>query len=580
MEALLDQADALARSGGDEPPRPDFTIPEEYAAAADAATASSSRMVLRDAGPAKKGRGWFAAREIPAGTLLLVAKPLGMVMDWEDDDDAEEEEDPHEQLQQEGGGEMNHAAFGQEQDDNEDEDDDDADDEMEEEDVPHEPRLNELLLLQLLHKLADQDTGAALWHDQLATLFPRTDDDLSALPAWVCHSDQVFFQVEALLSALEQQQQQQQRNNKERVLPVKEISKRLPLIIRYNILSVETCSELLSYPGPEGHSKLSGVGLYHQPSFFNHSSRNPVVSRWAVGDVMAFVANQDIAAGTELCISYIEHDVLCEPAARRNAMLSMDFDDGGDDDDDGGGEQRPSSVISISGGDGGKEEDEEQQHSHDDDEDDDDGPEFPVVDSHVQNELMSMDPFERLSAIDELMQQALGEKLPEGVLEEEEQQQKSGGSARMETEGEGGPQLQQPTAWFQCDVHNLRILKAITLDGMGQTSDALMLWNEAIQFVERKLPPADESLVVLHAQAALCSLHKAVAAGGGDDDDEAAVEARQHAKAALETHNLLFGGGVARFRRRMHSDLKLALRPKAAGGEHRPPEDVLWPVMP
>jgi hypothetical protein len=59
-------------------------------------------------------------------------------------------------------------------------------------------------------------------------------------------------------------------------------------------------------------------------------------------------------------------------------MLSMDFNDGSGD----------------SGG-GGTDEEEE-------------GPEFPVADSDVQNELMEKDPFERLSTIEELMQQAVG----------------------------------------------------------------------------------------------------------------------------------------------------------------------------
>ena len=79
-----------------------------------------------------------------------------------------------------------------------------------------------------------------------------------------------------------------------------------------------------------GFSSLSGVGLYHWPSFFNHSPR-PNVSRYAIGDVMFFVTNQDVAQGHELCISYIEHDVLCEGAKRRNAMLSMNFNDANED---------------------------------------------------------------------------------------------------------------------------------------------------------------------------------------------------------------------------------------------------------
>ena len=298
MESLLDLADALARTGA-EPSCPDFTIPLDSSMAFSCAAAQQSEMiVLREAVPHRKGQGWFAVQDIPAGTLLFVAKPLGMVLDWQDDH-AEEEEDEDEIDDKDE----------DEDSDNMDKDDDDKHD--------HEPHINELLLLQLLEKLADPQVGVSLWHDQLSTLFPRNDADLSTLPAWVCPTDDVFMQVEALLSTI--------ANSNPR-LPVKEIAKRLPLIIRYNILSVETCSELLSYPGPEGHANLSGVALYHEPSFFNHS-RQPNVSRWAIGDVMGFVTNQFVPAQTELCISYIEHDVLCEPAFRRNAMLAMDFVD-------------------------------------------------------------------------------------------------------------------------------------------------------------------------------------------------------------------------------------------------------------
>ena len=522
MEALLDQADALVAAARAQPtaaepprPRPDFAVPEEYGGGA--ALDAHRHMVLRECCDAtstrtrkKKGRGYFARHDVPAGTLLLVAKPLAMAMDWEDD-----RADDGEDFERTGN--------------------DEEEESMDEE--PREPRLNELLLLRLLEQLADEEegTGIALWKDRLTTLFPRDEAEVAALPAWVCHDDEVFLRVEALLSAVKE------RNGGQ--LSVREISRRLPLIIRYNVLSFETCPELLSHPSPGGHSRLSGVALYHEPSFFNHS-RRPNVSRWSIGDVMAFVTNRDVPAGDELCISYLEHDVLCEPAHRRNAMLSMDFVDVDSDGDDGEQADSEDDGRQQDGGGG--------------------GPELPVVDSDVQNELMAMDPFQRLSAIDELLQQALGEKLPEDELEE-------GG---METEAE---------SWFRCDAHNLRILKAITLEGLGQSAEALRLWDEAVQFAERHLPPADESLVVLHAQAALCALR---ACEGYEDDhrsEEQEEAARRHAAAAIETHDLLFGGGVARFRRRMDRDLRLELRPAAATAEseeQRHPEDVLWPLSP
>jgi hypothetical protein len=44
------------------------------------------------------------------------------------------------------------------------------------------------------------------------------------------------------------------------------------------------------------------------------------------------------------------------------------------------------------------------------------GPEVPVVDTDVRNELAEMDLFESLSAIKEVIQRAVGAKLPENSL--------------------------------------------------------------------------------------------------------------------------------------------------------------------
>jgi hypothetical protein len=480
MEELLDKADQWARAGGEQPERPDFNVPEEYLAI----PTTEQYLTLHHSSENEnsKGNSWFAQRDLPAGTLLMVAKPVGMVMDWQDD--SVEEILPE----------------------NEQDDEDDEEGMMDDDDK--EPRLNELLLLQLLDTIQKEPS---IWTECLCTLFPRTQQELSRLPAWVCEDDDIFCQIEASIQAIGALPQMGDL--------AKEISKRLPLIIRYNILSIETCPELLSYPGPEGHVSLSGVGLYHLPSFFNHSS-TPNASRWAIGDVMGVVANQSIKAGTEICISYIEHDVLCESAFRRNQMLRMDFVDGP--------VSEPASPF------------------------EEEGPDVPVVDSDVQNELMEMDPFERLSAIEELLQQATGAKRPEGEQD-----------SAMGTTANG-------TSWFQCDVQNLRILKAISLEGLGQTKEALTLWEESVDFCEKTLPPNDENTIVVRVQAAFSAL----AVGNLD-------KAREQALAALQTHALLFGGGVARFRRRMAADLRLKLRPETGTRTElngAPAVDILWPL--
>jgi hypothetical protein len=230
---------------------------------------------------------------------------------------------------------------------------------------------------------------------------------------------------------------------------------------------------------------------------------------------MWFVTNQNVEQGEEICISYLEHDVLTESATRRTEMLDMDFSEEQD-------------TIQV--------------------ENEQEGPLFPVVDSEVQNELMTMDVMERLAAIEELMQQATGESLPQDEIAEA---------------GEDSMEVGQPE-WFQCDAHNLRIIKAITLEGMGQSKEALPIWEQCVSFTETKLPPNDESSVVMHVQAALCAQH------AGDIE-----VAKAHAAAALETHNTMFGGGMTRFRRRYERELKMALRPSA---DVMADTNALWPI--
>lgn len=471
MEALLEQANALvaAHVVNGEPPRPDFTIPEEFQ--------STDPRIMMERKEGIKGRGWFAQQFIPAGTVLMVDKPLAMVMDWQDatgeDDDFDE------------------TAI--EQDDDDDQ-------------VIGGSIMNDLLLLELLNGI---QADSSLWTTKLSNLYPRDNETAATLPAWVCRDDALFVAIESAIQELERMFSDSD---------AKDIAKRLPLVVRYNVLSVETCPELLVYPGPNGHSVLSGSGIYYLPSFFNHDCK-PNASRWAVGDVMWFVANQDIPQGDEICISYLEHDVLCETAARRTAMLDMDF----------------SEEVDVGS-------------TNNFDDDDDDGPLFPVVDAQVQNELMTMNVMERLDAIQELMSQATGESLPEDEI------------AAI---GEDAMQVGQP-GWFQCDVQNLRIIKAITLEGMAQSKEALAIWQECVAFAEEKLPPNDECSVVMHVQAALCAHHSGNAQA-----------AKAHAIAAIERHNVVFGGGISRFRRRYERELKMAIRPKA---DVAADADALWPI--
>ena len=185
-------------------------------------------------------------------------------------------------------------------------------------------------------------------------------------------------------------------------------------------------------------------------------------------------------------------------------------------------------------------------------EDEYDGPFCPVVDKDVQNELMGMNPFERLESIDQLMQQAAGEPLPNAKDVDVELD-----NDRVETHG---------TAWFECDLQNLRILKAITLESSGQSEKALQIWEECVRFTESKMPPNDENSVVMRVQAAMCSMHL-----------KKETLARHHASVALQRHNLMFGGGVRRFRRRYRQEFRLNLRPSNGNISYQSLEEMLWP---
>ena len=183
-------------------------------------------------------------------------------------------------------------------------------------------------------------------------------------------------------------------------------------------------------------------------------------------------------------------------------------------------------------------------------EDSHEGPCYPVVDNDVQNELMALNPFERLEAIDELIQQATGESLPDN-------ENVDGDDDRMDAHG---------SSWFECDLQNLRILKAITLESSGQSEKALQIWEECVEFTESKMPPNDENSIVMRVQAALCSLNL-----------NREMLAQHHAAVALQRHNLVFGGGVRRFRRRYRQEFRLNLRSSTHQDENQSFEERLWP---
>ena len=384
-------ADAIAK---EENPTPDFPIP------AKCDQSGSDLLEIKDT--VGKGKGFYAKKDINSGTTLIGAKPLSLVMDWEEKDEGDE--------------------VSMELDEEDDEDID----------VMKGSKRNGMLVARLAKAMK---TSPSMWFEKVGNLFPREVTDT----IWICECSETGMEIEHAMSALLEVNEFDDE-------VVDEIRLRLPLIVRYNCLSVETASELFVHPNEEGggHISLSGTGLYYFPSYFNHSHK-PNVARYSIGDVMFFVSNQDIKGGEELCISYIESEHLCENSDVRTNLLDMDFKETAANDDAMGAEKM-----------------------------------YPIIDLDMQDELMSMHPIARLDEIKELLKQATSD------------------TVTLDDEGE---ELQ----WFKSDAHQLRILLALSYDSLGQYSNALKEWEQCLVFARETLPPCDESSIALYVQGALCA---------------------------------------------------------------------------
>ena len=394
LSHIQDLADASAK---EDCPTPDFPIP------ADCDTTGETSMEIRDT--ENKGKGFYATQDIEAGSTLLGAKPLAMVMGWEEEEEEDEMED---------------------------------DESMEMDDgIMRGSKRNGMLILRTAKAMKETPS---LWFDQINNLFPRKENSTD-LPIWMCDDAVTGMEVEDAVNGLAEIKEFSDEPNL-----VEEIRQRLPFIIRYNCLSVETAPELFVHPNQPGggHLTLSGTGLYYYPSYFNHSHK-PNVTRYAIGDVQFFVTNQDVKSGDELCISYIESEHLCENPELRSNLLDMDFKETSEEDDDDQKKNagKPQKATA-----------------------------YPVVDVDMQDELMSMHPLERLDEIKGLLQEATSDDT----------------SATMDGEGE-------ELHWFKCDVQQLRILLALTYDSLGQSSKALEEWEHCLSFAKEKLPPGKQATI-------------------------------------------------------------------------------------
>mmetsp|Transcript_17957 Transcript_17957/g.37824 ORF Transcript_17957/g.37824 Transcript_17957/m.37824 type:complete len:167 (+) Transcript_17957:667-1167(+) len=59
--------------------------------------------------------------------------------------------------------------------------------------------------------------------------------------------------------------------------------------------------------------------------------------------------------------------------------------------------------------------------------------------------------------------------------------------------------------YYQCDKHQLHILRAIALDSLGRSAEALRDWEKCVEFAVEKFPPVDETTIALRVQLALCA---------------------------------------------------------------------------
>ena len=169
--------------------------------------------------------------------------------------------------------------------------------------------------------------------------------------------------------------------------------------------------------------------------------------------------------------------------------------------------------------------------------------EGPVINLDVQDELMNMHPLNRLDEINSLLRQSIGSPNEDDIQDEEENE----------------------LVWYQCDTHRLRTILALTLDSLGQSTKALEEWKKCVDFVQKRLPPADEAGIALCVQTAL----SAYACG------EEGI-ASEYAKMALENHDLIYGGGLDFFKRRYIHEMKLTLRQGRKALIGNDAFDTLW----
>eukprot|EP00747_Dinoflagellata_sp_TGD_P068307 gnl/TRDRNA2_/TRDRNA2_155657_c1_seq1.p1 gnl/TRDRNA2_/TRDRNA2_155657_c1~~gnl/TRDRNA2_/TRDRNA2_155657_c1_seq1.p1 ORF type:complete len:372 (+),score=78.19 gnl/TRDRNA2_/TRDRNA2_155657_c1_seq1:167-1117(+) len=234
-----------------------------------------------------------------------------------------------------------------------------------------------------------------------------------------------------------------------------QLQERLQAVVRLNSLGFYTHSEQLCYH--ENYRGLTGCGLFALGSGFNHSC-DPSVTRFSLGNITVFVTNRPVKAAEELCITYIESELLCSPTSMRRQSLNRDF----------------VCACTKCAADTNASPDEEEVAGQS---------RYLAVDSRVQAELTLLAPGERIEAVEAALR---GET--EGGDEDQEHKQ--------EVEEQSAPAVV-----LGKDAQELRVVKALALMQLNKYKEALAVWRRLAAFTCNHCPPYDEALAVYAAQA-------------------------------------------------------------------------------
>jgi len=287
---------------------------------------------------------------------------------------------------------------------------------------------------------------------------------------------------------------------------------RLHLAVRLNSLGFYTNSEQLCHHGE--FSALTGSGIFALASGFNHSC-DPSICRYSIGDVTVFVTNRPVAASEELCISYIEAELLCAPTSLRQQSLRRDFacsccqcasvGTGGND----GVRDRATSDEALR------------------------GYRYLRVDEQVQAQLSLLPPAHRAEAAAAALRGEIGCGSEEEVEEDEE--------------GVNTGKTNDVKVLLGKDAQELRVVQATALMQFGRHQEALAVWRRLAAFACHHCPPFDESITVYAVQAALCALV-----------DGTKEEAASYVHRALVTHRSSCGVDMFVHRYRREIELSMA----------------------